>query len=188
MSAALDIALIQTRTPATQAAAWAELEPLVREAARGGARFILTPEASNVMEQRRERRGEVIVAEDDDAVIQGLRGLAQELGVWILIGSAIVKAEGGDGRSANRSLLVDDRGEIVARYDKLHVFDVDLPNGETYRESANVRPGERATVAATPLSECAWRQAATRSPASSAASMRETTSASVCTNISSKRR
>lgn len=145
----LDIALIQTRTPATQAAAWAELDPLVREAVKGGARFILTPEASNVMEQRREKRGDVIVEEADDLVVQGLRALAQDLNVWILIGSAIVKA-GDDGRSANRSLLVSDRGEIVARYDKLHVFDVDLPNGETYRESANVRPGEAAVVGATP--------------------------------------
>jgi len=149
MGATLDIALIQTRTPATAGAALAHVEPLIREAAAAGAKFILTPEATNLLEQRRDRRGLVIVEEDADAAVIGLRRLAGDLGVWLLIGSAIVRAEG-DGRAANRSLLIDDRGGIAARYDKLHVFDVDLPNGETYRESAGVRPGDRAAVADTP--------------------------------------
>ncbi len=151
MAETLDIALIQTRTPATQAGAWAELEPLVRQAAADGARFILTPEGTNVLEQRRDRRTMVVVDQDDDAVVQGLRGLAKELGVWVLIGSAIVRSgRDGDARAANRSLLVDETGAIVASYDKLHVFDVDLPNGETYRERASIRPGDAATLAATP--------------------------------------
>ena len=151
MSHGLDIALIQTRTPATANAGLAHVEPLVREAAASGAKFILTPEASNRIEQRREFRGVGIVEEDQDAAVIGLRHLAAELGVWILIGSAIVRSgHTGDDRSANRSLLIDDNGCIVARYDKLHVFDVDLANGERYRESAGIRPGDGATVADTP--------------------------------------
>jgi predicted amidohydrolase len=151
MTQTLDIALIQTRTPATPQAAWAHVEPLVREAAAGGAKFILTPEGTNVLEQRRDRREAVITGQDDDLVVRGLRDLARELGVWILIGSAIVHSGiADDARAANRAILVDDRGQVVVTYDKLHVFDVDLPGGETWRESSAVRPGDRAVVARTP--------------------------------------
>ena len=149
MSDGVDIALIQTRTPATPEAGWAHLEPLIREAAAGGAQFILTPEASNVMEQRREFRDAAIRPQDQDPVVSGTAALAKELGVWILLGSAIVRAEG-DERAANRSMLFDDGGREVQTYDKLHVFDVDLPNGDRYRESATVRPGEAARIADTP--------------------------------------
>lgn len=156
MSSGLDIALIQTRTPATAAGGLAHVEPLISEAAAGGARFILTPEGTNVLEQRRDLRASVLSEEDADVAVLGLRRLAAELGVWLLIGSAIVRSGrtgqdgAGDDRAANRSLLVDPTGAITARYDKLHVFDVNLPNGETYRESATVRPGEGAVVADTP--------------------------------------
>jgi len=151
MSHGLDIALIQTRTPATAVAALAHVEPMIREAAARGARFILTPEACNLMEQRRELKAAAITDEDQDAAVIGLRHLAAELGVWLLIGSAIVRSgHAGDARAANRSLLVDAHGGIVARYDKLHVFDVDLANGERYRESAGIRPGDGATVGETP--------------------------------------
>lgn len=147
----LDIALIQTRTPATAEAGLAHVEPLIRQAAAGGARLILTPEGTNLLEQRRDRRGEAIRDEADDPCVQGLCALAAELKVWLPVGSAIVRSghAGGD-RAANRSLLIDDKGRITARYDKLHVFDVDLPNGETYRESATIRPGDGAVVAETP--------------------------------------
>ncbi|QBX36725.1 carbon-nitrogen hydrolase family protein [Brevundimonas sp. S30B] len=145
----LRIALIQARSPATAQAALDHVTPLIREAAAGDARLILTPEATNLMEQRRDRRGEAIVDQDADPAVQGLRALAAELGVWLLIGSAIVRS-GDDARSANRSLLIDPQGQITAAYDKLHVFDVDLPNGETYRESNGVRPGDRAVAADTP--------------------------------------
>ena len=151
MSSGLPIALIQTRTPATQGQALAHIEPLVRQAAADGAKFVLTPEGSNLLEQRKDRRGLAITTEDQDAVVLGLRRLAAELGVWLLIGSAIVRSgHDGDDRAANRSLLIDADGGIVARYDKLHVFDVDLPNGETYRESSTIRPGDGAAVADTP--------------------------------------
>lgn len=149
--APLPIALIQTRTPADPAAALAHVAPLVRQAAAGGAKLILTPEASNFLIRDRDRRGTVLALQDQDAVVAGLRDLARELGIWLLIGSAIVKSGvADDDRAANRSLLIDDGGDIVASYDKLHVFDVDLPTGERWRESAAVRPGDGAVVAKTP--------------------------------------
>ena len=147
----LDIALIQTRTPATPVAALDQVETLIREAATGGAKFVLTPEGTNLLEQRRDRRADVITDEEVDPAVIGLRRLAAELEIWLLIGSAIVRSgHAGDDRAANRSLLIDPNGGIVVRYDKLHVFDVDLPNGETYRESTTIRPGDDAAVADTP--------------------------------------
>lgn len=149
--ALLDVALVQTRTPATADAGLAHVEPLVRQAAAGGAQLILTPEGTNLLEQRRGLRDAALSSEDADAAVLGLRALAAELGVWLLIGSAIVRSDApGDARAANRSLLIDPTGAITTRYDKLHVFDVDLANGETYRESASVRPGVGASVADTP--------------------------------------
>jgi predicted amidohydrolase len=151
MSASLPLALIQTRTPATAAAGLAHVAPLIRRAAAEGAKLILTPEGTNLLEQRRDRRAAAITDEDQDACVLGLRHLAAELGIWLLIGSAIVRSgHDGDDRAANRSLLIDPNGGIVGRYDKLHVFDVDLPNGETYRESAAIRPGDAAVVADLP--------------------------------------
>lgn len=147
----LPVALIQTRTPATAAAGLKHVEPLIRQAAADGAKLILTPEGTNLLEQRRDRRAAAITEEDQDACVLGLRRLAAELDVWLLIGSAIVRSgHTGDDRAANRSLLIDPAGAIVARYDKLHVFDVDLPKGETYRESATIRPGDAAAVADAP--------------------------------------
>jgi len=145
------VALIQTRTPAGPAAAFAHVEPMIREAAAGGAKLILTPEGTNFLIQDRARRAAALETQDHDEAVGQLRALARELGVWLLIGSAIVRSgHAGDDRAANRSLLIDDRGEVVATYDKLHVFDVDLPNGERWRESASVRPGDDAVVADTP--------------------------------------
>lgn len=149
--ATLLIALIQTRTPASPAAALAHVAPLIREAAAGGAKLILTPEATNFLIKDPAARAAVLTPHEADAVVVGLRDLARELGVWLLIGSAIVRSgQEGDDRAANRSLLIDDAGAVVATYDKLHVFDVDLPTGERWRESAAIRPGDGATVADTP--------------------------------------
>ncbi|NEX93973.1 carbon-nitrogen hydrolase family protein [Caulobacter sp. 17J65-9] len=151
MAEILDVALIQLNTPADHAAAWAQVEPLVREAAAGGAKLVLTPEGTNILEQRRDRRLAVIQDQDADPVVRGLRALAAELGIWLLIGSAIVKTgDPADPRAANRSILVGPDGAVKATYDKLHVFDVDLPTGERHRESESIRPGAHATVAETP--------------------------------------
>jgi predicted amidohydrolase len=149
--ATLPLALLQTRTPASPAAALAHVAPLIREAAAGGAKLILTPEATNFLIKDAAARAAALTTEDQDAVIAGLRDLARELGVWLLIGSAIVKSgHAGDDRAANRSLLIDDTAAVVATYDKLHVYDVDLPTGERWRESAAIRPGDKAVVADTP--------------------------------------
>jgi predicted amidohydrolase len=148
---ALPIALIQTRTPTAPAAALAHVEPLIREAAAAGAKLILTPEATNFLIQDRAARDAVLTTQDRDEVVGSLRALAGELGVWLLIGSAIVRSgHEGDDRAANRALLIDDAGAVVATYDKLHVYDVDLPTGERWRESAAIRPGDKAVVADTP--------------------------------------
>ena len=147
----LKVALIQTRTPATPQGALDHVTPLIRQAAAGGAQLILTPEATNFLIKDRAARDAVLADADADLVVQGLRDLSRELKVWLLIGSAIVKSgQEGDDRAANRSILIDDTGAVVSTYDKLHVYDVDLPTGERWRESASIRPGDNAVVADTP--------------------------------------
>ncbi|KRA64704.1 amidohydrolase [Caulobacter sp. Root655] len=148
-AAPLRVGLVQTRTPATHAAALAHVAPLVREAAALGARFILTPEGTNVLQKDRERLLPTLAPLEEDSVVLGLRDLARELSVWIDVGSALVQRQ--DGKAANRQAVIDPTGAIVATYDKLHMFDVDLPTGETARESATYEPGQRATVVETPL-------------------------------------
>jgi len=138
------IALIQTRTPATQAEAWAELEPMVREAAAGGAQLIATPEGTNLLQRDKAKLQAALTTLRDDAVVTGLRSLARALSVEILIGSALVRRE--DGGAANRAVLVRADGEIAATYDKIHMFDVDLPTGETARESHSYTPGDMAVL------------------------------------------
>ena len=141
----LKVALIQTRTPATHAAALAHVEPLVRAAAAGGARLIATPECTNVVQRNRALLLPALRALDEDEVVLGLRALAAELRVEILIGSALVRREGGG--AANRSVLVRADGSVAATYDKIHMFDVDLPTGESARESHAYTPGDRAVLA-----------------------------------------
>jgi len=141
----MKIALVQTRTPATHAAALAHVLPLVREAAAGGARLIVTPEGTNILQKDRETLLPQLTSLADDPVVNGLRDAAKDLGVWIDVGSALVRRE--DGKAANRQVLIRPDGTIAATYDKLHMFDVDLPTGETARESATYEPGDRAVVA-----------------------------------------
>lgn len=151
MTRTLEVALVQTRTPATHAAALAHVEPLIRRAAAGGAKLVLTPEGTNILEQRREKRLAAVTDEAADPVLAALSKLAAELGIWLLVGSAIVRTgDPKDPRAANRSILFDATGAKRASYDKLHVFDVDLPTGERHRESESIRPGDRAVVASTP--------------------------------------
>jgi len=141
----LKIGLIQLRTPASQGAALAQAAPLVREAAAGGAALIVTPEGSNILQRDRARQCAALTSLEEDAAVSGLRTLADELSVWLLIGSALVKRS--DGKAANRSILVGPDGVVRATYDKLHMFDVDLPTGERLRESSSYEPGDRAVVA-----------------------------------------
>lgn len=141
----MKVALIQTRTPATHAAALAHVLPLVRDAAAGGAKFIATPEGTNLLQKDRAVLLPMLQSQDDDPVVNGLRDAACELGVWILVGSALVRRD--DGKAANRSILLGPDGQVAASYDKLHMFDVDLPSGERARESEAYEPGDRAVVA-----------------------------------------
>jgi len=141
----MKVALIQTRTPATHEAALAHVLPLVREAAAGGAMFIATPEGSNILQKDRAQLLPQLKSLGDDIVVTGLRQAAKDAGAWVLIGSALVLRE--DGKAANRSVLVSPDGAVAATYDKLHMFDVDLPTGESSRESATYEPGDQAVTA-----------------------------------------
>src|SRR5690606_1720580 len=99
----LRVALIQTRTPATPEAALEHLRPLLEEAVGGRARLILTPEASNFMEKRADRKAALLADMEEDPVVPGVRALAREQGVWILLGSAMVRSgDASDPRAANR--------------------------------------------------------------------------------------
>lgn len=128
------------------------LEAGVRDLAARGAKFVLTPEMTGILDGNSARLRGNARREHEDATLALGRRLAAELGLWLLIGSQAVVAEedDGDGRLANRSFLIDTEGAVRARYDKIHLFDVDLPSGERYRESASYRPGSRAVVADTP--------------------------------------
>ena len=143
--ARLPVALVQTRTPASHAAALDHVLPLVRQAAEGGARLIATPEGTNILQKDRDRLLPQLARLEDDPVVSALRDFAAQARVSVLVGSALVKRE--DGKAANRSALFGPDGALLATYDKLHMFDVDLPTGETARESATYEPGDRAILA-----------------------------------------
>ena len=113
----------------------------VRQAADQGAAFILTPEVTNCVSASRARQTEVLVDESEDPTIAALCDEAMRAGVWVLIGSLALTDSAGDGRFVNRSVLISPEGEITARYDKLHMFDVTISKAETYRESAGYKPG-----------------------------------------------
>lgn len=120
---------------------------LLREAAERGANWVLTPEATNLLNADRDTQDRVLQTEDRDQTLAALRSDARELGVWLLIGSLSVKTgDPHDSRFANRSFLIAPDGDIRARYDKLHMFDVTVSDTESYRESAAFRPGDAAVV------------------------------------------
>ncbi len=121
---------------------------LVREAAAAGAQLVCTPENTCHMRFSSDDKLKTSLPEEGHPVLSALSGLVGELGIWLLIGSLTIKLT--EDRVANRSFLLNDKGDIVAKYDKIHLFDVDLPTGESHRESDKVRPGEKAVVAETP--------------------------------------
>ena len=122
---------------------------LVRRARDAGADLIMTPEVSDMIEPKRALREAKARAESAHPMLAAFRDLARETGAYLLLGSIVVRTEG-DGRLANRSFLIAPDGNILARYDKIHMFDVDLPGGESYRESAVFKPGEGTALAALP--------------------------------------
>ncbi|MFG1418718.1 carbon-nitrogen hydrolase family protein [Xanthobacter sp. V0B-10] len=141
----LRVGLVQLRTGRDPAANLDAAAALVRAAAGDGARYVQTPETTNIMELDRERLFSLLAQEGDDATLAGLRELARELKIHLHVGSLALKVS--DTKAVNRAFLIDPEGEISARYDKIHMFDVDLGNGESYRESNAYRPGERAVTA-----------------------------------------
>ena len=124
---------------------------LVRAAAEGGAKLVLTPECTNMLSSSRERQRALLCHEEEDPTLAALRDEAARAGIWLLIGSLGVKTHDADGRFANRSFLIGPDGTIAARYDKIHMFDVNVSDTEVYRESSAYRPGDRAVLAETPL-------------------------------------
>jgi deaminated glutathione amidase len=121
---------------------------LIREAAKGGAHYIQTPEVTTQMERDRAKQMVETRPEDGNPAIAHFRALARELKVWLHIGSMAVAV--GEGQLANRAILINPQGAVAARYDKIHMFDVQLPNGESYRESKVFRPGVEAVTADLP--------------------------------------
>ena len=122
---------------------------LIREAHSQGTQLISLPEVVNLVQRSRRKSAEVVRTEDEETSLRAYRELAAELGVWLHIGSLVIKLINEE-RNVNRSFLIDDKGAIAATYDKIHMFDVDLENGVSFRESKAFRPGDRAVVAETP--------------------------------------
>ncbi|WP_324749913.1 carbon-nitrogen hydrolase family protein [Sphingomonas sp. LY54] len=145
------IAVHQARTGIDPVANAVTLVAAVEEAAAGGATILFTPEMSGLLDRDRDRAAAHLSDEAQDPVLAAVREAAARTGLWVHIGSLALKGERGDGRLVNRGFLIDSNGAIRARYDKIHLFDVDLPTGESWRESASYAGGERAVVAETPL-------------------------------------
>ena len=121
---------------------------LIREAARQGADYVQTPEVSNMMQLNRKALFEHLASEDDDQSLKAYRALAKELKIYLHIGSLALRFS--PERAVNRAFLIGPDGLVLASYDKIHMFDIDLPGGESYRESANYQPGETAVICELP--------------------------------------
>ena len=145
----MKIALMQLSVSDDPAANLLETLRLFDEAVAAGAEFILTPEMTNCLSSNRKHQTAVFRLEDEDETLAALRKAAKAAGVWLLIGSLGLKTHDADGRFANRSFLIGPEGDIRARYDKIHMFDVNVSETEVYRESAGYRPGAAAVVAPT---------------------------------------
>jgi predicted amidohydrolase len=141
-------ALIQMRSSLTPGANIDDAVRMIGEAKAAGADYVLTPEMTNILAAKREQLFAVIAEEESDNALATLRELARQFGFYIHIGSLAIRIS--HDRAANRSFLVDPKGDIAARYDKIHMFDVDLAGGESYRESRNYRPGDSAVLADLP--------------------------------------
>jgi len=141
-------ALVQMRSGLKPDDNLASAVKLIEQAKKDGADYVQTPEMTNILALKREDLLGTIVDEDDDKSLAAFRELARKLGIYLHVGSLAIKVS--PDKAANRSFLIGRNGEIVARYDKIHMFDVDLANGESYRESRNYRPGEIAVVATLP--------------------------------------
>jgi deaminated glutathione amidase len=142
------VGLIQMRSGTAPQANLDAAIKLIGEAKSAGADYVQTPEMTNIMESNRARLFAAIVEEDTDTCLAAFRELARKLSIYLHVGSLAIKVT--PDKAANRSFLIDRQGDIVARYDKIHMFDVDLAGGESYRESGNFRAGEIAAVIGLP--------------------------------------
>ena len=147
-SSTFRVGLIQMRAGRSPQANVDAAAKLIGEAKTAGADYVQTPEMTNIMEVGREKLFGAIVAEELDTSLATFRELARKLSIYVHVGSLAVKVS--PDKAANRGFLIDPQGEIAARYDKIHMFDVDLANGESYRESRSYRAGELAVVADLP--------------------------------------
>jgi len=142
------VGLVQMRSGLDPSANLTAALASVDEAKRAGADYVLTPEMTNILAIKRDHLFANIVAEEHDPTLATLREVARNLGIYIHVGSLAIRAS--HEKAVNRSFLIDRKGDIAARYDKIHMFDVDLGGGESYRESSNYRSGELAAVADLP--------------------------------------
>ena len=148
MGSPFNLALVQTNSGNQVAPNVTIVSEMIREARSGGADLVMLPETVSLMETRSKLVFEQVRSQDEDEALKAFSGLADELGIWLHTGSLPIRLS--DTKIANRSFLLDPSGAIKATYDKIHMFDVDLPGGETYRESKNYQPGERAVLADLP--------------------------------------
>ena len=143
------LAVLQMTSGIDPAANAATLVTAIEAAAAGGAQVLFTPEMSVLIDRDRARASANVLPEDGNPVLASLQEAAARCGIWLALGSmAVARA---DGRWANRSLVIDASGQIAARYDKIHMFDVDLASGESWRESKAYAPGEQVVTVQTPL-------------------------------------
>ena len=147
MKAAL-LQLCSSDDPGDNAAAVIDM---MRDAADRGAQLILTPEVTNCVSLDRAHQGAVLRPEDDDPTLAALRTEARALGIWLAIGSLALRTDDPRGRFSNCSFLISPHGAVIARYEKIHMFDVQVTEQETFCESAAFRPGDRAVLAKTPF-------------------------------------
>ncbi len=145
----MKIAIAQTTTGIDPMMNAAGLVAAIAEAGRAGAAMLFTPEMSGLLDRDRARAASNIRAEQDDPVLAAVADAARAAGIWVHLGSLAVRRA--DGMLANRGFVIDVNGDIRARYDKMHLFDVDLPTGDCWRESASYAAGERAVAINTPL-------------------------------------
>jgi predicted amidohydrolase len=137
-------AMVQMRTGLLPGPSFEQAAELIREAALQGADYVQTPEVSNMMQVNRAALFEHLADQNDDVSLKGYRDLARELKIHLHVGSLALRAT--PERAVNRSFLLGPNGDILASYDKIHMFDIDLGNGESYRESANYQPGDTAVI------------------------------------------
>ena len=143
------VAVYQSRSGIDPAANAGSIVQAIAEAKAGGADMLFTPEMSGLLDQNRKRAAAQLHAETSDPVLAKVRAAAAEQGIWVDLGSLALTG-GAGGRLVNRGFMIDDTGAVRARYDKIHLFDVDLPTGESWRESAAYAPGQGAVLVETP--------------------------------------